>query len=67
MCLDGRNGLLVPPGDEGALADACLRLLRESGLAARMGAQGREVARERYDIRTQAARLCDLYRRAMAR
>ena len=29
--------------------------------------QGREVARERYDIRTQAARLCDLYRRAMAR
>ncbi len=67
MCLDGRNGLLVPPGDEGALADACLRLLREPGLAARMGAQGREVARERYDIRTQAARLCDLYRRAMAR
>ena len=67
MCLDGRNGLLVPPGDEEALADACLRLLREPGLAARMGGQGREVARERYDIRVQAGRLCDLYRRAMAR
>jgi glycosyltransferase involved in cell wall biosynthesis len=67
MCIDGRNGLLIPPGDEAELAASCLRLLREPGLAERMGGQGREVARERYDIRTQAARLCDLYRRAMAR
>lgn len=67
MCIDGRNGLLVDPGDEEALAGACLRVLREPGLAGRMGAQGREVARERYDIRTQAARLCDIYRAAMAR
>jgi glycosyltransferase involved in cell wall biosynthesis len=67
MCIDGRNGLLIPPGDEEELAGACLRLLREPGLAERMGAQSREVAGERYDIRTQAARLCDLYRRAMAR
>lgn len=67
MCLDGRNGLLVDPGDEAGLAAAVLRMLREPDLAERMGAQGREVARERYDIRTQAARLCDLYRSAMAR
>ncbi len=67
MCLDGRNGLLVEPGDEAGLAAACLRVLREPGLAARMGAQSREVARERYDIRTQAARLRDVYRAAMAR
>lgn len=67
MCLDGRNGLLVDPGDEAGLAAAVLRVLREPGLAARMGAQGEEVAAERYDIRTQAARLCDLYRAAIAR
>lgn len=67
MCLDGRNGLLVDPGDEAGLAEAALRMLREPGLAERMGAQGRAVARERYDIHTQAARLCRLYRTAMAR
>jgi glycosyltransferase involved in cell wall biosynthesis len=67
MCMDGRNGLLVPTGDAPALGDACVRLLADPELRSRMGAAGRDVARERYDIRVQAERLCELYRRAMAR
>jgi glycosyltransferase involved in cell wall biosynthesis len=67
MCLDGRNGLLVPPGDVPALTAAVEGLLTDPALAGRMGAAGRQVARERFDIRTQAARLTDIYRRAMAR
>jgi glycosyltransferase involved in cell wall biosynthesis len=66
MCLDERNGLLVPPGDPEGLAWAVGRLLRDPEMAARLGAEGRVVARERYDIETQAARLCDLYRAVMA-
>lgn len=33
----GGTGILVPPGDARALADACIRLLRDRQLAARMG------------------------------
>ncbi len=42
---DGHTGLLTPPGDATALADACLRLLRDSALAERLGqAAAREMA-----------------------
>ena len=41
---DGVNGLLVPPGDTRALADAIERLLRERDLAERLGKAGLETA-----------------------
>jgi glycosyltransferase involved in cell wall biosynthesis len=37
--LDGRTGFLAPPGDGRALAEAALRLLRDAGLRADLGAQ----------------------------
>ncbi|MDP9440166.1 MAG: glycosyltransferase family 4 protein [Actinomycetota bacterium] len=41
--VDGETGLLVPDGDQGALAEALVRLLKDDPLRARMG----EAARER--------------------
>jgi glycosyltransferase involved in cell wall biosynthesis len=43
MIVDGRNGLLVPPGDEHKLAEAMARLLSDADLRARLaaGAQDR--------------------------
>jgi glycosyltransferase involved in cell wall biosynthesis len=38
---DGVNALLVPSEDHRAMADACLALLRQSGLGARLSVQGR--------------------------
>lgn len=67
MCIDGRNGILVPPADQHALAGACCRLLGDGPSAERMGREGRVVARERFDIAAQAARLTDVYRRVMSR
>jgi glycosyltransferase involved in cell wall biosynthesis len=40
----GRTGLLVPPGDPRALADALQRLLQESALAEQLGHAARERA-----------------------
>ena len=43
---DGREGLLYPPGDVQALADALQRAASDRELRARLGAAGREKARE---------------------
>ena len=50
------GGVVVPPEDADALADAVRRLARDSGLAAAMGARGRAFARQRLRV-DQAARL----------
>jgi glycosyltransferase involved in cell wall biosynthesis len=46
---DGVTGLLVPAEQPQALAQACLQLLGDEALCARMGAAGREAAVERFD------------------
>lgn len=58
---DKRNGILVPPGDPGAMADAIASLLSEPERAKAMGARGQASVRETYDIRETAARVEDLY------
>jgi len=41
IIVEGETGLLVPPGDAAALAEAMLRLARDSDLRTRMGEAGR--------------------------
>lgn len=48
---DGVNGLVVPPRDPGALADAMRSLVGRPARVARMGEEGRRLAEERYDYR----------------
>jgi glycosyltransferase involved in cell wall biosynthesis len=49
---DGRTALLVPPGDEAALAAALLRLVDDSALRRRLGAAARARAVERHTWET---------------
>jgi glycosyltransferase involved in cell wall biosynthesis len=46
----GDNGLLTPPGDARALAEAVLEVLRDENLRKHLGERGRETARQ-FDVR----------------
>jgi glycogen synthase len=63
---DGRNGLLVPPDDPVALADAILRLACERDLPERLGSEGRAGAAA-FDWLEIAARYAEVYRTVSCR
>jgi glycosyltransferase involved in cell wall biosynthesis len=60
------NGLLVPPDDPVALADALVRLHEDRELAGRLARAGRETVRERFDGDELAGQLAVLLREAIA-
>jgi glycosyltransferase involved in cell wall biosynthesis len=60
---DGVNGLLVPPRDARALADAIVRALNDAALRARLGGAGRARVRERYTVERMVSQTADVYRR----
>ena len=54
---DGVSGLLVPPRDPRAVADALRRLLDDAPLRRQLGAAGREKVVREFDVHTNAAEL----------
>jgi glycosyltransferase involved in cell wall biosynthesis len=58
---DGVSGVLVAPADAVALAEAVIRLLRDPALCARMGAAGRRIALERFDVARNIQQLEAVY------
>lgn len=58
---DGRTGLLVPPRDPGALADALIRVLDDPPLAQRMGEEAGRVARERFTTERMVEQTLGVY------
>ncbi len=56
----GEHGLLVPPGDPAALAQALLDLTGDQAKARRMGEAGREVVTREFNSATEAAWLAIL-------
>jgi glycosyltransferase involved in cell wall biosynthesis len=57
----GRDGLLVPPGDPGALADAMERVVTDADLSARMGVEARRRVLAGFSWSEAARRLLGLY------
>lgn len=64
---DGCTGLLVPPNDVTALADAMSRLQGDAALRATMGEAGRCRYEERFTARASVARYMACYRSLLAR
>jgi glycosyltransferase involved in cell wall biosynthesis len=63
---EGKTGLLVPPGDPAALADAIRSLLADGELRRRMGAAGRQVVLARYSEEEMCKRMWGMYRSLLA-
>src|SRR5437763_6620511 len=62
---DGRNALLVPPGDPGALAGAIGRVLDDAALRQRLSAAGRAHVLDRYTWAATARGTVEQYRLAI--
>jgi glycosyltransferase involved in cell wall biosynthesis len=62
LVVPGETGLLVPPGDVAALADAIETLLREPARAHAFGTAGRTRALRCFTWRRAALRLAEVYR-----
>jgi len=58
---DGETGFLVSPYDVDAVAERALALLTDTGLRARLGEQGCQRVRERFQVEGMAARYEAIY------
>jgi glycosyltransferase involved in cell wall biosynthesis len=61
LVVDGETGLLVPPDDVDALADALAQVLADPGLARRMGEAGRTRVERDFSLAASTGRVLSLY------
>lgn len=66
LIVDGESGLLVPPGDAGALAVAMRVLLADPALRARLGNAARERAEIVFSASATVARVTSVYEDVLA-
>jgi glycosyltransferase involved in cell wall biosynthesis len=67
VVVDGESGLVVPPADPQALADAVVRILRDPALAGRLGEAAERRVRSAFDLSAMLGSIERLYRDELAR
>lgn len=61
VVLNGGTGLVVPPSDPAALAEAIIKILRDPELASRMGRSGRERLETHFSAERMARETFEVY------
>ncbi|MFZ0639621.1 MAG: glycosyltransferase [Candidatus Acidiferrales bacterium] len=61
VVIDGETGLLVPPGDPAAMADAISKLARQPELRRKFAVAGRERVLKQFTIQRQVEQTSNLY------
>jgi glycosyltransferase involved in cell wall biosynthesis len=64
---DGENGLLVPPGDVSAMAEALVKTVNDPSLRSKLGSQAREDAVQKYSWESYLSRLERIFTAVIAR
>jgi glycosyltransferase involved in cell wall biosynthesis len=64
--IDGETGLLVPPGDTGAIVASVSQLLDDPALARRLGIAARRVISEQFSVERMVTATQDLYAELLA-
>jgi glycosyltransferase involved in cell wall biosynthesis len=62
---DGKTGMLIPPRDSDALADALIKLLKDPAQTRRMGVAGRHKLMTEWSPEAVGAQTAEVYRLAM--
>ena len=66
VVVDGKTGVLIPPADPAAIADAIAALLRDPDRAAGLGAAARDFVTRHFGARARVAELEHLYEERLA-
>lgn len=63
--VDGETGILVPPADAEAIADACIKLIRSPGLRRQLGKKGRAYVRRNFEWKGCVEKMLAVYGRVL--
>ena len=65
IIINGKTGILVPPGDDKTLAKAILNLANDVDLCHKMGREGYAFVRQNYQWEKSLDIMCELYERVI--
>ncbi len=61
------SGILVPERDSEKLAEAMIKLAKDTELCKQFGVNGKKIVNEKYNVNKQNKKLCELYEREIDR